>query len=234
VGVLRQPGISSPAAEGVAVAEPVVVERVATPRGELVLRRCGDDYEVISNGTFLMDTRAGESERLLVDAAMARHAAPRNLLIGGLGVGFSLAAALAHDALERIVVVEVEPSVIAWNRTHLADCNGHALDDPRVLLANADLLDHLARADERFDAICLDIDNGPDWAVTEANTRLYDAHGTQLLASRLRPGGVMSVWSAARSATYLAVLSRHFRWVEVHAVEVARGEPDVVIVAGSA
>jgi len=89
-----------------------VVERVTTPRGELVLRQDGEHFEVISNGVFLMDTRDGRSERLLVTAALAAHPEPRSLLIGGLGVGFSLAAAVADSRLREITVVEIEPVLI--------------------------------------------------------------------------------------------------------------------------
>ena len=103
---------------------PTVVARVTTERGELVLRRVGDDFEVISNGTFLMDTRDGRSERLLVDAALQRHPAPREVLIGGLGVGFSVVAALADAPVDRVTVVEVEQAVVDWHDTHLADVSG--------------------------------------------------------------------------------------------------------------
>lgn len=210
---------------------PVVVERTEARQGELVLRRNGDHFEVISNGTFLMDTRCGESERLLVTAAVAAHSDVRRLLIGGLGVGFSLAAAVATESLERIVVVEIERRVVEWNRTHLAGHNGDALADPRVDLVEADLLTYLSATGERFDVICLDVDNGPEWTVTARNGALYDERGTALVASRLTAGGVLAVWSAARAPSYEAELSRHFDMVAIHEVEAGRGGPDVVIVA---
>jgi spermidine synthase len=209
----------------------VVIERFDTPRGELVLRRVGDDYEVISNGTFLMDTRSGESERLLVTAALAAHSHPRDVLIGGLGVGFSVAAAIEDERVTQVVAVEIEPKVIEWNRTHLAPLNHHVLDRPRVEVVRADLIDRLRTSDQSFDVICLDIDNGPQWTVTEANLRLYEHAGTALVASRLRPGGICSIWGAARSPSYEAVLAAHFAHVEVIEIPVVRGDPDVVILA---
>src|SRR4051794_8835433 len=91
---------------------PVVIDRRDTARGDLVLRRAGPHFEVIANGTFLMDTRDGRSERALVTAAVAGMARPR-VLLGGLGVGFSLDQALLHDPAE-VVVVEIEPAVLEW------------------------------------------------------------------------------------------------------------------------
>jgi spermidine synthase len=210
-------------------ARPAVVERVSTPRGELVLRHDGEHYEVISNGTFLMDTRSGRSERALVTAALARHPAPSRMLIGGLGVGFSLCAALADERVETVEVVEIEPALVAWHRSHLAAYSGGVLDQPNVTLAIGDIADHLRDTTATFDVICLDIDNGPDWTVIPGNRPLYDEDGMSLLTSRLRGDGVLSVWSAAASPSYLAVLRRHFASVETQDIMVARGGPDVVM-----
>src|SRR3954454_25360313 len=103
------------------------VDRADTPRGELVLRGDGDHLEVISNGVFLMDTRDGASERLLVRAALDRHSAPRTVLIGGLGVGFSLVAALAAQRVERVVVLEREAALLSWHESGLSPDPGEAL-----------------------------------------------------------------------------------------------------------
>jgi spermidine synthase len=209
----------------------LVLDRVETPRGELVLRQEGDHLEVISNGVFLMDTRNGESERLLVDAALSRATKPRSILIGGLGVGYSLIEALKDDRVARVTVVEIEPTILRWHETHLGHITGEARSDERTRVIITDLATLLRSNSERYDAICLDVDNGPDWTVSEANAELYAAAGTQLLTSRLRDGGVLTVWSAARSPAYEAILGRHFGQVEVVEVPVARGEPDVVFVA---
>jgi spermidine synthase len=210
-----------------------VIDRVETPRGELVLRCDDEHYEVISNGTFLMDTRNGESERLLVRAALDAHPHPATVVIAGLGVGFSLAEALRDDRVEQAVVVEIEPTLVHWHHTHLAAISGGALEDPRTELVVGDVLDHLASAVEPADVICLDIDNGPQWTVTAANAELYTDAGTSLVASKLRPDGVVSVWSAARSAAYEALLGRHFRAVDTHEIAVPRGDPDIVVVGRS-
>jgi spermidine synthase len=212
----------------------LALDRVETPRGELVLRQDGEHFEVISNGIFLMDTRNGESERVLVRAALERAHAPRHVLVGGLGVGFSLQEALTDDRVKRATVIEIEPTIVGWHRTHLAHLTGGALSDRRVDTVIADLRDHLARTSDRFDAICLDVDNGPDWTVTDANTSLYDDAGTASLAGRLAPGGVLTVWSAAQSPRYERVLRRHFGKVDIIEIAVTRGEPDVVFAATQA
>lgn len=209
-----------------------IVERAWSPRGEVVLRRAGDHFEIISNGTFLMDTRDGGSERLLVDAGIAACDAPGpRVLIGGLGVGFSLAAAVAHAHVAAIDVVEVEPTIVGWHATYLRHLSAAALADPRVRLETADLADWLAGGPQPYDLLCLDIDNGPDWTVVDANAAMYGDTGLALARRNLRPHGVLTVWSARRVPDFEARLGAHFGEVRVHEVPVERGEPDVVYVA---
>jgi spermidine synthase len=211
-----------------------VYEREAGEHGELVLRGDGRHFEIISNGVFLMDTRAGASERLLVRAALD-HAAnagrPVELLIGGLGVGFSLAEALRSPLVRAVTVVEREAAVVRWHATHLRSWSGGALDDPRVRVERADLLSWLRGTAGTYDVICLDIDNGPEWTVTEGNADLYGPAGLDLLAGRLRPGGVLAVWSAGAAPAFEERLRERFAGVSVRPVEVARGEPDLVYLA---
>ena len=216
---------------------PVVVDRREGPFGEVVLRRRGDRYEIIANGCFLMDTSDGRSERLLVTAALdALPAVDRpRLLIGGLGVGFSLAEAAAEARWARITVVEREAAVIDWHRDGtLKPFSQGALDDPRVEVVHADLLDHLASGTEPYDALCLDVDNGPDWTVTDGNADLYRPRGLELLRSRLSPGGVLAVWSARQSRAFEERLRKHFPEVRTLRVPVPRGEPDIVHLARTA
>ncbi|MYS23291.1 hypothetical protein GA0115240_15108 [Streptomyces sp. DvalAA-14] len=232
-------------------ASPVVLDRRDGPYGEVALRQRGDRFEIIANGCFLMDTSDGRSERLLVDAALAAWDEGRarrpagsspdargtgRLLIGGLGVGFSLARAAAEPRWTGIDVVEREAAVVAWHRTGpLAPFSGHALDDSRVRVLQADLVAYLTGPGDRYDALCLDIDNGPDWTVTENNDSLYTPSGLTACRERLHPGGVLAVWSARPSAAFEAAL-RDAGFDRVHTVEVPvqRGEPDVVHVAVTA
>ncbi|WSQ73495.1 spermidine synthase [Streptomyces xinghaiensis] len=218
--------------------EPVVVERRSGPYGEVVLRRRGGRYEIIANGCFLMDTSDGRSERLLVDAALAALPADRprpSVLIGGLGVGFSLARAAAEPRWGRIAVVEREEAVIGWHRSGpLAAVSGPALADPRTEIVHADLVRHLRAAPrgETFDALCLDIDNGPDWTVTEGNDSLYTPDGLAACRARLAPGGVLAVWSARPSAAFeQALRNAGFLRVRTEEIPVARGVPDAVHLA---
>ncbi|WP_435820974.1 spermidine synthase [Micromonospora musae] len=208
-----------------------VVDRVVTERGELVLRRCAEHLEIISNGVFLMDTRAGTSERLLVRESLRSMPAGGRILIGGLGVGFSLAEAVASPVPAEIVVVEIEATLIDWHRDRLAAFSEHALDDARVRIVNDDIVRWLGTTDEVFDAICLDVDNGPEWTVFQDNAALYGDDGLELLRDRLTDGGVLAAWSAAAAPAYAARLAALIGPVSTHRVEVPRGEPDVVYLA---
>ena len=174
---------------------------------------------------FLMDTRNGESERLMVAAAADRMPPGTTMLIGGLGVGFSLRAALDHPAVGSVVVVEREPAVIEWNRDVLG--NTEVLADPRVRLVRADLLTWLPTAG-RFGALCLDIDNGPEWTVDEGNASLYGPPGLAMIDAALAPGGVLAVWSAGRAPAFATALADRFGPVETLEIPVPRGEPDLV------
>nr|WP_314172045.1 spermidine synthase [Streptomyces sp. DSM 40971] len=244
--------------------QPVVLDRRDGPHGEVVLRRHGRLLQIIANGTFLMDTSDGRSERLLVRAALAelhrgpdhgpRRAAPR-LLVGGLGVGFSLAEAAAEPRWGRITVVEREEAVIDWHRDGgpLSVLSGAALADPRTEIVHADLVRYLYgtdaagpadpadpadgtvgtvepdRTDRIFDALCLDVDNGPGWTVTEDNDSLYSPDGLAACRARLAPGGVLAVWSAQGSPTFEdALRNAGFNRVRTEEIPVARGVPDVV------
>ena len=202
-----------------------VLARVEGVCGELVLRQAGPHHEIIANGVFLMDTRNGESERLMVRAAADRMPPGGTMLVGGLGVGFSLRAALEHPAVGEVVVVEREPAVIEWNTGPLG--NAALLADPRARVVRADLLTWLPHAGE-FAALCLDIDNGPEWTVDDGNAALYGPKGLDMLAEALAPGGVLAVWSAGRAPAFVTALGARFGPVETLEIPVPRGEPDLV------
>ncbi|MFB7912821.1 spermidine synthase [Streptomyces sp. NPDC056061] len=223
-----RPGTDSPA--------PVTLDRRDGPYGEVVLRERGDDFEIIANGCFLMDTSDGRSERLLVDAALAALPADRPapaVLVGGLGVGFSLVRAAAEPRWGRIVVVEREQAIVEWHlRGPLDRISGAALADPRTSILTTDLVSYLRTTTDRYDALCLDIDNGPDWTVTEDNTNLYAPDGLAACRERLTPGGVLAVWSAQPSTDFeRALRNAGFSGVRTEEVGVARGVPDVVHLA---
>ena len=208
-----------------------VIERVTTENGEIQLQRRGSDYEIIFNGTFLMATYNGESEKLLVSQAIEAVKSPRTVLIAGLGVGFSLGEALGYSMLEKITVVEIEEKIIEWNRTHLAEFSNHGLLDPRVEVVQADFVAWMSNCRQKYDVICLDIDNGPDWLVMDNNGQLYDDQGIRSLLNILNESGAVSFWSAAKSDTLEKRLRQWFDKVKILAVDQPRGEPDYIYVA---
>jgi spermidine synthase len=224
------PGSTTPRGTGGSRAQ--VLARIATRRGELALRRSGTEFEIISNGVFLMDTRDGRSERLMVAAALSRcPATAPHVLICGLGVGFSLAEAVNNPRVARVDVVEISAEIIGWHATHLRHLAAPAWDDGRMNVINADVVAWLDRPRGPYDVICVDVDNGPEWTVWDANQVLYAGEGLRRIRGSLRPGGVISVWSAAEAPAFEDRLGRHFTGVHTHRVPVSRGQPDVVYVA---
>ncbi|MFJ2263431.1 spermidine synthase [Streptomyces sp. NPDC087844] len=214
---------------------PEVIDRREGPYGEVVLRRHGELLQIIANGCFLMDTSDGRSERLLVDAALGAldgRDAPE-ILIGGLGVGFSLVHAAADPRWGRIAVAERERAIIDWHRSGpLAELSAPALADPRTEIIEVDLVAHVTETSDTYDVLCLDIDNGPEWTVTEGNQNLYSRAGLAACARVLREGGVLAVWSAKPSPDFARTLrNAGFQQVRTEEIPVARGVPDVVHLA---
>jgi spermidine synthase len=171
---------------------------------ELRLMRRGAEFSIKLDGNELMNSRLSGSEQALATLSCARIAArPRpRLLIGGLGMGFTLRAAL--DALgppANVDVAEIVPQVVAWARGPMAELFGGILDDTRVHIHEDDVGASIAKAasnrDAAYDAILLDVDNGPDGLSRPGNDRLYDVGGLGMAKVALRPGGVLAVWSSA-------------------------------------
>ena len=219
-----------------------LLDRREGPSGEIALRRRGDCFEIIANGCFLMDSSDGRSERLMVGAAldMLEHPQGANLLIGGLGMGFSLAEACADPRPGRICVVEREQAVIDWHTRGFAPLRrfaGRGHSDPRARILRDDLLRHLRTTDERYDVMCLDIDNGPDWTVTDDNRGVYEPDGLAAIEGALTDRAVLSVWSATRAPDFVQRLISKFaevKTLEIPMLPGRRGDPDVVILASRA
>jgi spermidine synthase len=167
--------------------------------GEMKLYQRAFEFSISVKNDELMNSRMHGSEDALAELACKRVAdreTPR-VLIGGLGMGFTLRSALNHlgDTAE-VVVAELVPAVIKWNRSHLADLAGKPLDDPRVMVRESDVGLVIQEQEQAYDAIMLDVDNGPDGLTHEGNDRLYTQGGLSAAKAALKPGGILAVWSA--------------------------------------
>ncbi|WP_150293783.1 spermidine synthase [Sphingobium estronivorans] len=178
---------------------------------ELTLYRRGRDFMIVLEGNELMSSRMSGSEEALANLSCdrLRGRARPHLLIGGYGMGFTLRAALAalgHDG--QVTVAELVPEIIDWARGPMADLMAGCLDDPRVRLLQADVADVIEAGRGTYDAILLDVDNGPDGLVRQANDRIYSARGIAAAMAALRPGGILAIWSAAPDAAFARRLAR--------------------------
>ncbi|MFC4293144.1 spermidine synthase [Sphingorhabdus arenilitoris] len=171
------------------------------PGGEdLHLYSRGDDFMIVLDRNELMSTRMQGSEIALAEMSIERisHCAAPHLLIGGYGMGFTLRAALAKlNSQARVTVAELVPEIIAWAQGPMAKIANGCLDDPRVTLTMGDVAQVIGAADRSYDAILLDVDNGPDGLVRAGNDGLYSPAGLQAAKRALRPRGVLAIWSAA-------------------------------------
>jgi spermidine synthase len=192
----------------------------------LRLMRRGEEFSIRLGQTELMNTRLSGSEEALAALACGRldDRAEPDILIGGLGMGFTLRAALAAlPTGARITVAELVPSVVTWARGPLAHVFGSSLTDPRVAIRETDVAEIIHASRAGFDAILLDVDNGPDGLTSSANDRLYDKTGLHAARAALRPGGVLAVWSAEPSIAFSKRLATAGFDVEEVSVRAHRG-----------
>lgn len=180
------------------------VDRARQPDGvEFSLARHGDEWVVRVDGRTLMSSRMHDSEEALADEALSRVDAPSAVLVGGLGLGFTLRAAL--DRVEpacRVTVAELVPAIVQWNRDHVGALADHPLRDPRCDVVIGDVRRVLAQRRGAFDAILLDVDNGPVALSSPSNQALYSERGVRACRDALRPGGVLVVWSSGPSPRF--------------------------------
>ena len=182
---------------------------LAPEGGELRLIRRGDEFAIMLGSNPLMNSRLSGSEEALARLACEKISGRKNsaILIGGLGMGFTLRAALkALDSSARVVVAELVPAVVKWARGPMAEIFKGCLDDPRVEIRETDV-GILARAGApSWDAILLDVDNGPEGLTRAGNDGLYDLAGLTLANASLRKGGVLAVWSTGPDRKFTARL----------------------------
>jgi spermidine synthase len=185
-----------------------LLDSATAPNGAvLTLYRHDGAYLIKADGVELMSSRRHASEDKLAELICAplvqRNLHPASVLIGGLGLGFTLSAALralAHDA--RVVVVEIMAEVILWNRSPAYEISADTLRDPRVELLHDDVAVVMRKSPGQFDGIMLDVDNGPEALTTRANARLYMAEGIRMAVAALRPGGLLAYWSSRADAAF--------------------------------
>ena len=178
---------------------------------ELRLMQRGGEFSIMLGQNELMNSRLGGSEEALAALACDRIGQRRkaHILIGGLGMGFTLRAALGAAAPDAsVTVAELVPAVTAWARGPMAELHGTSLDDPRVTLHQGDVGHLIWSKRSAYDAILLDIDNGPAGLTRASNDRLYDAVGLGLAQVALRPGGVLAIWSAAPDQHFAKLLHK--------------------------
>ena len=185
------------------------VVRAVTPHGEVALRRRGTVLELVVDGAFAMDTVDTSTEVALATAALRRHAAPRRVLVGGLGLGFTTRAVLADPRVEHVDVVELAGPLVDWARQGVVP-ELAGLEGERCTLHVGDVADVLAARMPSptgpWDVVLLDVDNGPDFLVHATNARLYSEPGLAQARAAVTPGGILVVWSSHLAPALLSAL----------------------------
>lgn len=189
------------------------IERAEVPGGEeeVILRKRGTEFSIRVAATELMNSRIHGSEDALAELTCSRISRKpgRRILIGGLGMGYTLAAALQHSGDDSLITVaELIPAVIRWNREHLGHLAGNPLADGRVFVRQEDVAKTITREKSIWDAIILDVDNGPDGLTRKVNDRLYGLSGLKNAFLALRTGGVLSIWSSGTDEQFTSRLKQ--------------------------
>ena len=205
------------------------VSTVKSEGKELKLLRRGDHYEIIYNGIFLMATYGGKSEQEMVADALfyvsQNKLSEIRVLLGGLGVGYSLMPAVEDDRVSQIDVVELEQEIIDWNFTYFRSYNQNVLENEKVSIVQKDIFDflkdylnknhggHGGFRRQGYDLVILDIDNGPDWLVKESNALLYQKEGLELVKQSMSTDGLVVIWAMNKEVVLENALLSHFHQV---------------------
>lgn len=202
---------------------PIVLARHTTATGEIQLQHRllpdgTDAFEIISDGVFLMSSQYHLGEQVLAQQALAditdHPPAQRHVLVGGLGMGFTLQETLQYP-ISQVDVVELSQHVIDWNRQYFTQLHNHGLSDKRATLLQRDLYPILNEAEPAtYAAIMLDVDNGPSWLAHDKNERLYTEEALQTWTDLLQPKGIFAVWSAQPEPEFMGRMDPLFAEVE--------------------
>ena len=212
--------------------EYVEIARAESERGELVLRERRPEngpttLELRANGVFVMDTLEVSTEQALADSALAQVSEPRAVVVGGLGLGFTMHEVLADSRVEKCAVVEIEQALVDWMRDGTIQQGPALLADERVTVVVADIADALAEAPPAsYDLVLLDVDNGPGYLVHDSNARLYREPFLRTARTALRPGGAIAIWSAAEEPDLVEALGRVFDSAEGYVHDVLLQDRD--------
>jgi spermidine synthase len=201
----------------------IELARATSERGELVLSRRADGHlELRANGVFVMDTENTHTEKALASLALEQVTKAEDVLIGGLGLGFTTEQVLTDPRVRRVVTVEIEPALVGLMRDGTVPHGPGLLADPRLEIRIADIQDAIL-ADEYYDLILLDVDNGPGYLVHDHNAEVYAAPFLTRLQKALGPKGVLVIWSASQEPALQAQLEAVFGNATEHAYDVQLG-----------
>ena len=203
--------------------------RAESERGEVVLRRrieehAADALELRVNGVFVMDTRETSTETELAAAALELVEHPRRVVVGGLGLGFTLERVLADQRVEEVRVVEIEEALIGWMRDGTVPHGPGLLADKRLRVVNADIGMAIAEATSTYDLVLLDVDNGPGYLVHDTNVGVYEHDVIASTKRMIDPGGALVIWSADRAPELQRVMQKVFGNCTEHAYDVVLGD----------
>jgi len=216
------------------------IGRVKIPghEGEITLLKRGSEFSIRTTGAELMNSRVHGSEDALAELALRRikQRSGLRILVGGLGMGYTLAAALGRSQPgTHITVSELIPAVVRWNWEHLGHLAGMPLDDPRVSVEEEDVAETIRKKKSVWDAILLDVDNGPEGLTRQANDHLYGRSGLKAAFSALRPGGFLAVWSSGADEAFTRRLKQcgfQTETVTVRARKSGKGARHTIWLAG--
>ena len=214
------------------------IAQIPNNGGELQLSQRGEEFSIRLSGVRgeLMNSRIFNSEQVLAELGCAelKDKADAHVLVGGLGMGYTLAATLeAIASTAKVTVAELIPEVVAWNKGPLGECAKNPLQDPRTEVYLGDVAELLKAEIEKYDAILLDVDNGPEGLTHSDNNWLYSQNGLETIFEALKPEGILAIWSAGADSMFTIRLKKARYKVSIHTVRarVGKGSRHTIFIA---